>query len=107
MFVEPEGLASIIGSFLDDVVVLFAATDDSDLDAGVLHVLGALGTDALEQDRCAATLAWTAGQDGSPGTDDDVPADWQDPRFSLGPTDMELAVAGYQARLQDLFPAVR
>ncbi len=102
-FTEPPGLGPLIGPRLGEAAVLFAATADSDLDGGVLHMRGALGTDGLEQDPCSATLEWTAGPDGVIGTGDDTPADWENPRFAMGPSDLVLQVEGADVRLYDVF----
>lgn len=105
-FVEPPGVGSIIASQLKGFHLLFMPLDTSDFENGLLHTAGGLGLEEggdLVQDPCSGTLPFTYGNDGILGTDDDVPAEWDDPRFTVGPTDLELAIQGTSARLSDVF----
>ncbi len=105
-FVEPPGIGSIIASQLEGFHLLFMPTDESDFDADLLHTLGALGVEDgpnLVQDPCSGTLPFTYGNDGEYGTADDVPAEWDDPRFTVGPTDLALAIQGTEAHIDDVF----
>ncbi len=105
-FTEPPGVGSIIASQLEGFHLLFMPLDTSDFAAGLLHTLGGLGAEDgpdLIQDPCSGTLPFTYGNDGELGTADDVPAEWDNPRFVVGPTDLELAIQGTSARLFDVF----
>ncbi len=105
-FVEPPGVGPIIGSQLDGIAILFTPTDESDFDAGEMHILGALGEEeggAIAQEACTETLAFTYGPDGEYDTADDTPAAWVDPDMELGPTDITLSIQGISATIQQLF----
>ncbi len=104
-FVEPAGLGPIIANELEGTPLLFEPLPESDVAAGTLHVMGALGIDddvTIEQDLCSESVYFTAGPDGLVGTADDTPADWLNPALMLGPTDLVLSVAGVEARLYDV-----
>ena len=105
-FVEPPGVGSIIASQLKGFHLLFMPLDSSNFAEGLLHTLGGLGLEeggGLVQDPCSGTLPFTYGDDGELGTADDVPAEWDNPRFVVGPTDLNLAIQGTEARLSDVF----
>ena len=108
-FVEPPGVGPIIGSQLDGIAILFTPTDESDFDAGDMHILGALGEEeggTIAQEACTETLAFTYGPNGVyDGGGDDTPAAWIDPDMELGPTDITLAIQGIEATIQQLFIA--
>jgi hypothetical protein len=105
-FVEPPGIGAIIASQLEGFHLLFMPLDTSDLAAGLLHALGGLGVEeggSIDQDPCSGTLPFTYGSDGLIDTGDDAPAVWDNPRFVVGPTNLELAIQGTSARLTEVF----
>jgi len=105
-FVEPPGVGSIIASQLKGFHLLFMPLDTSNFDMGLLHTLGGLGIEeggGIDQNPCSGTLPFTYGSDGLIDTDDDAPADWDNPRFIVGPTDLELAIQGTSARLHEVY----
>ena len=105
-FVEPPGIGPILQSQMDGFSVLFTAIENgTDFDAGVLHVMGAIGEEdggAISQDACAPTLAFTAGEDGEVGTADDTPASWNNPEMVLEAEELPLTIQGVTATIQDL-----
>lgn len=105
-FVEPPGIGGIIASQLEGFHLLFMPTDESNFAEDLLHTLGGMGIEDgpnIVQDPCAGTLPFTYGNDGEFGTADDVPAEWDDPRFTVGPTDLALAISGVEAHIDDVF----
>lgn len=106
-FVEPPGVGPILASQLGDVHILFMGDPAaSDLGAGLLHVLGSLGEEDggnIVQDTCNESLNFTYGADGVAGTADDAPADWNNPEFQVGPTDLTISFQGIEATINGLF----
>ncbi len=104
-WIDPPGVGPIIGSQFDGVAVLLTMTDDSDLGAGEVHVMGAVGTDEFgqqEQDPCAETFWLTAGPDGVVGTADDQPGSWNNPVVETGPADVELFFGAAPVWMKDV-----
>lgn len=104
-FVEPAGVGALLQGFLVDVYVIFNATADSDLAAGEMHIVGAVGElDGADivQDTCNETLPFTLGPDEILGTGDDTPAEWSNPDMALEADALELSVQGVNATIQDL-----
>ena len=104
-FLEPPGVGALLQGFLVDIYLLFEVTADSDLPAGVMHVLGATGAldgGDIVQDMTAETLPFTQGPDGVAGTDDDEPATWNDPSMDLQAGELVLSIQGVDTTIQDL-----
>ena len=97
-FVEPPGIGPILQSQIGDIAILFMPTADSNFVAGELQILGALGevTDPVNntviQTDCTETLAFT----------EQEPAVFDNPDMSVGPTDLEISIAGVSATINDL-----
>jgi hypothetical protein len=97
-FVEPAGMGAILREGLADAHVLLGFTEQSTTaleDQPGLHFLTAVSIEqggTRVQDPCARTLAMTWGADAEPGTDDDAPAAWEDPRLRMGPRDLSFAI---------------
>ena len=101
----------VLQSQIGDIAILFSMLDSSDFTPAAqpgLQIIGALGNvvdpvnGIIEQEDCTETLAFTSGPDGIIGTADDTPADWDDPRLLLGPTNLDISVQGIQATIDDL-----
>ncbi|MBJ93598.1 MAG: hypothetical protein CMP23_03900 [Rickettsiales bacterium] len=104
-FVTPPGVGPILQSQIGDLAILFSVTDDSNFAANELHILGATGSSdsgAVSQDTCGLTLGFTAGPDGVVGNDDDIPAVWDNPAMSLGPTNLELSTPDFAVMIENL-----
>ena len=105
-WVEPPGVGLIIGSQLDGMAFLLTNTPESDFGAGEVHVMAVIGEEEggyPSQDPCVETLQLTSGADGVYGTADDNPGAWDNPRITVGPTDLELAVQGMTTVVQDAY----
>ncbi|HCP44981.1 MAG TPA: hypothetical protein DIU15_03015 [Deltaproteobacteria bacterium] len=107
-FVEPPGVGGILQSQIGDVAILFTMTAESNFDAAAqpgLHILGAIGEvegGQVSQGSCTETLTFTYGVDGVQGTADDTPARWSNPQMELGPTNLDIAVQGFSATIENL-----
>ncbi len=96
-FIEPEGIGSVLGGVLADTPLMFTMLDTSDLGAGDVHIMGAVGVqkvEPVEQDLCSSTLPFTYGPDGALGGGDDTTAAWANPDISMEGSDLRLIVAG-------------
>jgi hypothetical protein len=72
-----------LGWDVPEAAVLVAVWDGSEPETGFVHLVAAqtvTGSDL--QDNCAETSFLTAGDDGVPGTWDDQPANWANPRLA-------------------------
>ena len=104
-FTEPPAVGALLQGFLVDVYVIFNATTDSDLPAGDMHIIGALGAldgGDIVQEVCNESLPFTLGPDKVIGGGDDTPASWVNPDMVLEADSLELSVQGVNATLQDL-----
>lgn len=105
-FVEPPGIGPILQSQMDGFSVLFTPMAESNFEGGELHVMGAVGGVSESgkeiQDPCAPTLAFTAGDDGVFGNEDDTPAVWNNPEMVLSADALPLTIQGVTATIQDL-----
>jgi len=104
-FVEPPAVGSLLQGFLADIYLIFTFSPESDLAGETAHIEGALGEldgPDIVQDHCSETLTFTAGPDRTPGTADDTPATWANPEVTLTGVDLELAIQGVNATIQDL-----
>ncbi len=98
-FIEPEGIGSVLGGVLADTPLMFTMLDSSDLEAGTVHIMGAVGVqkvEPVEQDLCSSTLPFTYGPDGVEGGGDDTTAEWTNPDIAMEGSDLRLIVAGNQ-----------
>ncbi|MEE2830235.1 MAG: Ig-like domain-containing protein [Myxococcota bacterium] len=105
-FVDPPGIGPILQSQIEGFSVLLSPLQEgTDLDAGVMHIMGAIGDDDgtnITQSNCAPTLAFTAGEDGVVGTADDAPASWDNPHMVLEAEELPLSIQGVTATIEDL-----
>jgi len=94
-FVEPPGVGAILQSQLGDTEMLCDILPSSDLSAGEIHYVFAMGDGFGGQDYCQVTTQPTWGNDGVVGTSDDQPGVWDNPYFEMGPVEgMSLTVDG-------------
>lgn len=109
-FIQPKGIGGVLGGVLADTPLMFTMLDTSDLGAGTVHLLGAVGlqkADPVEQDLCSSTLPFTYGTDGALGGGDDTNAEWVNPEISMEGSDLRLVVAGNVVNVFDMaFSAV-
>lgn len=94
---QPEGVGSILGSYLTDVIILFSPTEVDDVDQSI-QVVGALGTEdggSLTQDMCSPSLGLT----------EVTPGQWNNPYFQVGPALFETDIEGINVVIQDLLIA--
>ena len=104
-FTEPPGVGALLQGFLVDTYLIIQPTDDSDLPAGDMHVMGGMGEldgGDIIQDTCAETLNWTTGPDNIVGTADDNPADWNNPLMTLEADQLTFNVQGVATIIEDL-----
>ncbi len=103
-FVQPAGIGSIIGDFLDQIVIV--SVDNVDTDAEEITMLGALGllgsggattvdgeVSGVVQE-CQPTIDFPSGTDFS-----------ANPFFGAGPADTTISVAEFTVTIQDLLIA--
>jgi hypothetical protein len=95
---EPAKAGTVLLNQLEDWNILLGIGESSSFDSesqpGV-HIQAALGRpkgDGYEQDPCGRTVSLTWGADGIIGTEDDVPATFEDPRIDLSPGDVDVLV---------------
>ncbi len=105
-YVEPPNMAILLGAAIGDLSLLFGVAPESDLEAGEVHILGALGDDATEdpvlQDLCRATQPFTAGPDGEFATADDTVGEFINPAVRLDRFDYDLVASGTIIPLTDV-----
>lgn len=86
-FVEPPGVGDVIGSFLDTEVLLGVTAAD----ASIVHIMGALGDGAGNQDIC------------EPSFDFPVDADFtENPYFIVESDSLNLDISGVLVTIEDL-----
>ena len=93
-FTEPAGVGAILGSQLDGMVFLMAATPESS--GSDMHVILAQGEESagnVSQLPCVTTTYATAGPDQVIGTADDAPGDFDNPDITVGPVDLAFDAA--------------
>jgi hypothetical protein len=96
-YAEPPNMGILLAASIGDLALLFGVTPASNLDDGVVHILGALGdedTDPVAQDLCRPTQPFTAGEDGIVGTGDDSPGMFENPAVTLRSFDYDLISNG-------------
>jgi len=104
-YIEPPNMRLLLAVAIGDLSLLVGVTEDSDLDAGLVHILGALGDgteEPIAQDLCRATQPFTAGPDGDVGTADDRPGRFENPAATLTSFDYDLVTNGTVVPLTDV-----
>ncbi|GEM_PF-3062386 len=104
-YVEPPNMRILLAASIGDLKLLFGVDPTSDLEAGEVHILGALGDDAtepVEQDLCRHTQPFTAGSDGRFGTDDDRVGEFANPAVRLSSFDYDLVASNTIVPLTDV-----
>lgn len=108
VLLEPASAGAVILSQIDNWNILLGFGEESSFaaeDQPGVHILAAKGVpkgDSVEPDPCSRTASLTFGMDGLHGTDDDVPASFDDPNIELGPGDIDFVVGLIPAAVQDL-----
>ena len=104
-YVEPPDMTFLLAASIGDLSLLFGVDAASDLDAGEVHILGALGdtaTEPVQQDMCQASQPFTGGPDGVFGTADDVVGTFENPVVTLPSFRYDLVSNGAVVPLRDV-----